>query len=278
MSTSARPKASSSGSSSSSRPQVITIEDNSGEPAAASSSRVDPYYFSGTQWYKAFPFPGLPPVTEPFGFRTTDLTPAGLHSSVKSHLWSQDQTSLVKVEEDIPKLPGSAIVLDWHQVVGTDRITSRHTEWVDTGWQIPQRHRATLTELSHLCQQSERPIHLVICSHIESSSRSLENVIHATEQSGLPVQLVLITTQRTGPKGKLAALCSVISGKFCFFEDSLEITQEFSEASRPIAQVLKPRTRRSHLLRQECIGWSISSEALLSTAKQFMRYFSRSSA
>ena len=60
--------------------------------------------------------------------------------------------------------------------------------------------------------------------------------------------------------------------------DNLEITQEFSEASRPIGQVLKPRTRRSDLLRQECVGWSISSEPLLSTAKKFVKYFSKSSA
>ena len=118
----------------------------------------------------------------------------------------------------------------------------------------------------------------MICSHIESSSRSLENVIRATEQSGLPLQLVLITAQRTGPKGKLAALRSVISGKFCLFDDNSEIIEEFTEASRPIAQVLRPRARRSHLLPKECIGWSISSEPLLSTAKQFVHDFSRSSA
>jgi hypothetical protein len=99
--------------SSSSRLRVITIEDDSVEPASASSSLVDPYRFSGPQWYKAFPCPGLPPVTEPFGFRNTDLTPAR----------SQDQRSLVKVEEDIARLPGSAIVLDWHQVLDTDRIS-----------------------------------------------------------------------------------------------------------------------------------------------------------
>ena len=89
--------------SSSSRLRVITIEDDSVEPASASSSLVDPYRFSGPQWHKAFPFPGLPPVTESFGFRTnTELTPAR----------SQDERSLVKVEEDIARLPGSAIVLD----------------------------------------------------------------------------------------------------------------------------------------------------------------------
>ena len=149
---------------------------------------------------------------------------------------------------------------------------------MDTDGQIPHRHKATLTELSHLRQQSERPLHLLICSHIENSYRNLENVIHATEQSGLPVQMVLATTERTGPKGKLAAPRSVISGKFCLFDDNSEIIEEFTEASRPIAQVLKPRARRSNLLPKECIGWSISSEPLLSTAKQFVNDFSRSSA
>ena len=72
----------------------------------------------------------------------------------------------------------------------------------------------------------------MICSHIESFSRNLENLIHATEQSGLPVQLVLITTERTGPKGKLSALRSVISGNFCLSDDNLEIIQEFTEANK----------------------------------------------
>ena len=106
-------------------------------------------------------------------------------------------------------------------MLDTDRLTTRRTEGVDTDGQISHRHMTTLTELSHLCQQSERRIHLVICNHLVSPFRNLENVIHATGQSGLPVQLVLITTQRTGPKGKLAALRSVISGKFCLFDDNL---------------------------------------------------------
>ena len=218
-------------------------------------TRIVSQDLSGTRHFLSQGFCQFP---EPFGFCSSHLTPARLHSSVKSYLWSADQTSLIKVEQDIPKLPGSAIVLDWHQVLDTDRLTTRRTEGVDTDGQIPHRHMATLTELSHLCQQSERRIHLVICNYLVSPFRNLEKVIHATGQSGLPVQLVLITTQRTGPKGKLAALRSVISGKFCLFDDNLEIIQEFSEASRPIAQVLKPRAHRSNLLsnilRQECIG------------------------
>ena len=188
--------------SSSSRPRVITIEDDSVEPASASSSLVDPYRFSGPQWRKAFPFPGRPPVTEPFGFRKTDLTPARLHLSVKAYLWSQDQRSLVKVEEDIAKLPGLAVVLDSHQVLDTDGTTKWRAEWIDADGQIPHRHKATLTELSHLCHLSERPVHLVICCHIGPSSRNLENLIHSTGQTGLPAQLVLITTERAGPQGR----------------------------------------------------------------------------
>ena len=197
---------------------------------------------------------------------------------MKAYLWSEDQSSLIKVKQDIPKLTGSAIVLDWHQVLDTDRQTSRNVQWVGPDGQIPWRHRATLLELGHLCRESVRVVHLLICSHIETSSRNLENVIHATEQSGLPVQLVLITTQRTGPQGKLAALRAAISGSFCLFDDNTEIIEEFTGASRPIAQVLRPRARRSTLLPNNCIGWSISSEPLHSIAKQFVKYFSRSSA
>ena len=129
-----------------------------------------------------------------------------------------------------------------------------------------------------MCQLSERPVHLLICSHIESSSRNLENLIHSTEQSGLPVQLVLITTERTGPQKKLAAIRAAVSENFCLFDDNLEIIQEFAEASLPIGQALRPRSRRSDLLRQECVGWSVSSEPLLSTAKKSVKYFASSSA
>ena len=45
---------------------------------------------------------------------------------------------------------------------------------------------------------------------------------------------------------------AAISGNFCLCDDSLEITQEFSEESRPIAQVLKPQ--RSDLLIQDALA------------------------
>ena len=278
-----RPKAAAASSSSSAvvdletATEVVEIEDES-EPAVASSSTVDPYRFSGPLWHQAFPYPGLPPVTEPFGFRSSDLIPARLHPSVKSYLWSADQSSLIRVEQDIARLSGSAIVFDWHQVLDTDRATSRTVHRVGEDDQIPWRHKRTLLELSHLCRNSDRPIHLVICSHIESSSKNLENLIHATEQSGLPVQLVLVTVQCTGPQGKLAALRSVIGGNFCLFDDNQEIIDEFVSASRHIGQVLKPRARRSSSLPGFCIGWSISSDPLYSTARRFVESFSRSSA
>ena len=268
-----RPKAAAASSSSSAvvdletATEVVEVEDES-----------DPYRFSGPLWHQAFPHPGLPPVTEPFGFRSRDLTPARLHPSVKSYLWSADQSSLIKVEQDIARLTGSAIVFDWHQVLDTDRASSRTIHRVGEDGQIPWRHKRTLLELSQLCRKSARPIHLVICSHIESSSTNLENLIHATEQSGLPVQLVLVTVQRTGPQGKLAALRSGISGNFCLFDDNQEIIDEFVAASRHIGQVLKPRARRSSSLPDFCTGWSISSDPLYPTARKFVESFSRSSA
>ena len=42
-------------------------------------------------------------------------------------------------------------------------------------------------------------------------------------------------------------------------------------------RVLKPRSRRSGILIEGRIGWAISSDPLLSTANQFVKYFSRSS-
>ena len=152
-SSSARPKAESGTSSSSSRrPRVITIEDDPSEPAAASSSSaVDPCRFSGPQWHKAFPFPGLPDFRQLLNLLVF-IRGILLQRSCIRVLWSADQTSLIQVKQDIPKFAGSAIVLDWHQVLGTDRISSRNAQWVDTDGQIPHRHKATLTELSHLCQ------------------------------------------------------------------------------------------------------------------------------
>ena len=99
-------------------------------------------------------------------------------------------------------------------------MSARAVHRIGEDGQIPWRHKKTPLELNHLRRESDLPIDLVICSHIEASSKNLENLIHATEQSGLPIQLVLVTVQRTGPQGKLASLKSAISGKFCLFDDN----------------------------------------------------------
>ena len=101
--------------------EVIEVEDESEPAVASSASAVDPYRFSRPLWHKAFPYPGLPQVTEPSGFHPWDLVPDRLDSSVEAYLWSADQSSLIKVDQDIAKLTGSAVVFDWHQVLGTDR-------------------------------------------------------------------------------------------------------------------------------------------------------------
>ena len=152
-------------------------------------------------------------------------------------MWSADQSSLIKAEQNIAKRTGSALGLDWHRVLDTDRPSFRNVHRVGQDGQILWRHRATLLELSHLVRESARPIHLVICSHIEASSKNPENVSSSTEQSGLPVQLALITTQRAGLRSKLAALRVGIAGEFCLFDDNSQIIEEMVHASRLIAQV-----------------------------------------
>ena len=103
-------------------------------------TRIASQDLSGTRHFLSQGFCQLP---EPFGFCSSHLTPARLHSSVKSYLWSADQTSLIKVEQDIPKLPGSAIVLDWHQVLDTDRLTTRRTEERDSRYRAKRSSGAT---------------------------------------------------------------------------------------------------------------------------------------
>lgn len=123
-------------------------------------------------------------------------------------MWSADQSSLIKAEQNLAKLTGSALGLDWHRVLDTDRQSFGNAHRVGQDGQILWRHSATLLELSHLVRESARPIHLVICSHIEASSKNPENVSSSTEQSGLPVQLVLIATQRAGLRSKLVVHAS----------------------------------------------------------------------
>eukprot|EP00435_Cladocopium_sp_Y103_P033518 s1070_g8.t1 len=186
--------------------------------AAASLSSSSGSRPSNLQWISQFPSPGTHQPTEVVDLTSTDLEIASeLHPSVKAYLWAPNQQTLVRVEGDLPKLRGSAIVYDWHQVLDTDRISKWRTEWVDDSGTVPHRHQGTLLEISHLCQQSERPVSIVICSHIESSSKNLERLIYATEQSRLPVSLVLVTDNRTGVRGKYQALKAVVKGFFLSF-------------------------------------------------------------
>ena len=99
-----RAVSSSSSTSGGARPKAVSEASSSVAVDIEALPASDPYRFSGPQWHQAFPYPGLPPVTGPFGFHPWHLTQAGLESSVKAYLWSADQSSLIKVEQDLAKL------------------------------------------------------------------------------------------------------------------------------------------------------------------------------
>eukprot|EP00435_Cladocopium_sp_Y103_P057976 s552_g20.t1 len=245
--------------------------------AAASSSSGSGPSGSNHPWNSQFAPRGTDRPTEVVDLTTLELEIVEVHLSVKAFLWSPDQHSLVRVEGELPKLQGSAIVYDWHQVLDTDHISKWRTEWVDDSGTVPHRHQGILLAVSHLCQPSERPVSIVICSHIEKSSGNLDRLIYVLEQSRLPVSLVLVIDNRTGERGKYQTLKLVVKGNFCVFDDNHQIIEDFHQESRVFFQVLKNRPQRSRLLREDCVGWSISSEPLLSRAKNFVRHVSRQS-
>lgn len=219
-----------------------------------------------------------PPGWEVAGYQNLEIADsvpgAVLHPSVKAFVW-YNQEGLAQTENQLPKLKGRALAFDWHQVLDTDRESRWNVNRVQRGGRIPERHIQTLIDLKHYIQELDSPVDLIVCSHIHESETNLQNLLHSVYVSELPVSLILVTTERTGPAGKFEAIKAVSQGQFALFDDNEEIIADFVSKNTPCAQVRKPKSRVVQGIHPSAVDWSISSEKLKQVAKTFIRFHSR---
>lgn len=203
--------------------------------------------------------------------------PVTLHHTVEAFAW-QDQSRVSEIDltqsrllffGDVP-----VIGLDYHQVLDVDR----HSRWsavrVSESGVLPSRHRRTVTELRDHIERLKSPVKLILVSHIEASERNKRNLLTAVTNSGLSVDLVLITATRVGEGGKLDTLRRLTSGQIIFADDNWEILGELERSDntiplqvrKPSAQVVAPR---------EHVCWSISEDWVVERFKTFIAFHAR---
>ena len=166
---------------------------------------------------------------------------------------SVDKSSFVRIKQHL-------LVWDWRQVLDTDSEG------------IPPRHIESLHHLRSLAGRAGNTTKLIIGSHIERSQSNLENLLYLTELSNLPVCYILITEQRCGPAGKLAACQALSSGLAFIFDDNPEIVNNFWGSGQVAFQVRKPRAEI--VAPHQFYDWSCSSAHAIEKAETFIRTFS----
>ena len=199
--------------------------------------------------------------------------------SVKVYIWDQDlqgtaeHRALRRSTEGVPSWPGAVILAyDYHQVLDVDRWSKFGAERIGRNLLFPRRHLETLASIRSLIESGGGRQKLVLCSHIHDSESNLRNLLNVVQTSQAPFDLVLITTERKGPKGKLSSLRALApSGNYCLLDDNPEIAQEFAEARVPFIQIRKPRQRL--VVPQRYSDWSASGEVASSFAKRFLADF-----
>lgn len=124
-----------------------------------------------------------------------------LHLFVSAFVW-REQSRLGEFDLEQNRLAHfrdcPVIGLDYHQVLDVDRGSRWNADRVTDSGILPRRHRNTISELRDLIENLRSPVKIVLVRHIESSSRNRENLLTAVVNSGLSVDLVLITTTRIG--------------------------------------------------------------------------------
>ena len=152
---------------------------------------------------------------------------------------------------------GRVIAVDWHQVTDTWRLNRREASRADqnTG-ALP---RQVIEFYSVVREHLKRQDRLVILSHIERSERNRRFLLESVEHCQLPVDLVLITQNRTGNGGKAAVLQALLGeqniSRACILDDNLQVLTEIKESSG-LALHVKTHRRETWDGRSE---WNISS-------------------
>ena len=126
---------------------------------------------------------------------------------------------------------GRVVAVDWHQVTDTWRLNRREASRADqnTG-ALP---RQVVEFYNHVREHLKRQDRLVILSHIERSERNRRFLLESVEHCQLPVDLVLITQNRTGNGGKAAVLQALLGeqniSRACILDDNLQVLSEINE-------------------------------------------------
>ena len=133
---------------------------------------------------------------------------------------------------------------------------------------MAQAHLENLILLKQFIQEHGTKVKIIICSHIHDSYKNERLLVETVEKSRLPVHLIVITRERAGPAGKLAAVKAIFPSKrACICDDNPIVLEEWFNSRYPCFQVRKPRQPQVDFLRSDCIGWSVSSEPLVSSLK-----------
>ena len=153
---------------------------------------------------------------------------------------------------------GRVIAIDWHQVSDTWRLNRREAARADqhTG-ALPRQ----VIEFYNVVKQNlQRQDRLIILSHIERSERNRNFLLKSVEHCGLPVDLVVITSSRTGLGGKAAVLQALLGqreiGRACILDDNLQVLTEVKELGG-LALHIKTQRRETWSGRSE---WNISAQ------------------
>ena len=151
---------------------------------------------------------------------------------------------------------GRVIAIDWHQVSDTWRLNRREAARADqhTG-ALP---RQVIEFYDVVKQNLQRQDRLIILSHIERSERNRNFLLKSVEHCGLPIDLVVIISNRTELGGKAAVLQSLLGqreiGRACILDDNLQVLTEIKELGG-LALHIKTQRRESWAGRSE---WNIS--------------------
>ena len=153
---------------------------------------------------------------------------------------------------------GRVIAIDWHQVSDTWRLNRREAARADqdTG-ALPRQVIEFYNVVKQNLQSQDR---LIIPSHIERSERNRNFLLKSVEHCGLPVDLVVITSSRTGLGGKAAVLQALLGqrgiGRACILDDNLQVLTEVKELGG-LTLHIKTQRRETWAGRSE---WNISAQ------------------
>ena len=114
------------------------------------------------------------------------------------------------------------VAIDWHQVTDTFRFGERSVARVSNDYKLPEGVLEFYREVS----AAKRPGDVfVICSHIWKSQTNLDNLLWTVKENNLPVDLVIVTSERTGKEGKLHTLAALtpFNTRLLLLDDNSEI-------------------------------------------------------